>query len=93
YFDTRVELRQLIERLEALGLSHLKEEIDKIDQETENVWTTDYIPSHTKWIEKLNQVRSIIQTEIKKSRDLFEKEKQGYQKFMQESHITYKLRT
>ncbi|MBJ8115837.1 MULTISPECIES: hypothetical protein [Bacillus] len=93
YFDTRVELRQLIERLEALGLSHLKEEIDKIDQEMENVWTTDYIPSHTKWIEKLNQVRSIIQTEIKKSRDLFEKEKQGYQKFMQESHITYKLRT
>ncbi|WLR46562.1 hypothetical protein LC065_13395 [Halobacillus litoralis] len=93
YFNARLEIRELIERLEKLGLSHLIEEINKIDQDLDVAWDKATIISHETWLNRLKKVRIVITSEINKSRDQFKSEKESYQKLLDESKVGVRLKT
>ncbi|MGG4169242.1 hypothetical protein ABEW00_17505 [Rossellomorea vietnamensis] len=93
YFETRLQLRELIERLETLGLSHLVQEIDKIDEDLLASWEQGIVPPHESWLKRIKKVRQVINEEIKKSRDQFEERKKGYQTLLDQSNVAVRLKT
>lgn len=93
YFETRLKLRDMIELLENLGLSHLIQEIDKVDEDLSIFWENETIQSHEPWLKRIKVIRQVISEEINKSRDQFEEQKKIYQTILDESKIFISLKT
>jgi hypothetical protein len=95
YFNERLDLQDLLNRLKTMGLTLLIERIETEDMDVQIEWekAESKIPSYHEWITKLRGVREDIVIELQKSRKQFGEEKKNYQHLLSALEIGQPIRT
>lgn len=91
YFKDRQRISGLVTRLEQLGLTDLRAEIDKLDTELNEAWSKE-VPNCEPWRLRLDSLQKKINERIKKARENFDNDKRCYQKWLTSMNIREILR-